>query len=87
MRIGVIDVGSNTMRLLVASSSASGFASLGEERAQVGLAAAIERHGWIPAEKLEEAAQAARGFASSARALGCRLSRAGCGPRRIGAQV
>jgi exopolyphosphatase / guanosine-5'-triphosphate,3'-diphosphate pyrophosphatase len=72
MLIGVIDVGSNTMRLLVAGSSPGGFAPLGEERAQVGLAAAIERHDWIPAEKVEEAAQAARGFASRARELGCR---------------
>jgi exopolyphosphatase / guanosine-5'-triphosphate,3'-diphosphate pyrophosphatase len=71
MRIGVIDVGSNTMRLLVAESGARGLVAVGEDRALVGLAEAIERRGWIPSEKLEEAAAAARGFASKARSLDC----------------
>jgi|tagenome__1003787_1003787.scaffolds.fasta_scaffold20986969_4 exopolyphosphatase/guanosine-5'-triphosphate,3'-diphosphate pyrophosphatase len=71
MRIGVIDVGSNTMRLLVAAAARQGAESLLEDRAQVGLAAAIERFGWIPGEKIEEAAAAARGFAQKARAMDC----------------
>jgi exopolyphosphatase/guanosine-5'-triphosphate,3'-diphosphate pyrophosphatase len=71
MRIGVIDVGSNTMRLLIAAPRPHGVEPLLEDRAQVGLAAAIERFGWIPGEKLEEAAAVARGFAQTARSLDC----------------
>src|SRR5262245_28664882 len=71
MRVGIIDVGSNTLRLLVAARDADGVAPVRQERAQVGLAAAIERHGWIPAEKVEEAASHARELAGVARASEC----------------
>jgi exopolyphosphatase/guanosine-5'-triphosphate,3'-diphosphate pyrophosphatase len=71
MRIGIVDVGSNTMRLLVAETAAGGVEPVHQDRSQVGLGAAIEHHGWIPAPKLAEAAECARQFAQQARALRC----------------
>ena len=71
MRIGIVDVGSNTMRLLVAETAAGAVAPIHQDRLQVGLGAAIEHHGWIPDAKLAEAADCARQFASQARALRC----------------
>ena len=61
MRIGIVDVGSNTMRLLVAESASARVRSapIHQDRAQVGLGAAIEHHGWIPTPKLAEAAACA----------------------------
>ena len=50
VRVGVVDVGSNTIRLLVAS----GGETVLQRRAIVGLGAAIEASGAIPAEKLAE---------------------------------
>ena len=55
MRIGIVDVGSNTMRLLVAETAAGAVAPIHQDRLQVGLGAAIEHHGWIPDAKLAEA--------------------------------
>ena len=52
VRVGVIDVGSNTVRLLVASGSES----VVQRRAILGLGAAIESTGAIPEEKLAEVA-------------------------------
>jgi len=71
MRIGIVDVGSNTMRLLVAETEAGAVVPIHQDRLQVGLGAAIEQHGWIPDAKLAEAADCARQFASQARALRC----------------
>ena len=52
--VGVIDVGSNTVRLLVARDGET----LDQRRAVVGLGASIERDGGIPEPKLAEAADA-----------------------------
>jgi exopolyphosphatase / guanosine-5'-triphosphate,3'-diphosphate pyrophosphatase len=49
MPIGVVDVGSNTVRLLVAA----GARTLLSEREMLRLGADIEQHGHIPSEKLE----------------------------------
>jgi exopolyphosphatase/guanosine-5'-triphosphate,3'-diphosphate pyrophosphatase len=71
MKIGIIDVGSNTVRLLAAQPGSSGVDALREERHQVGLGETIERCGRITDVKLDEAARAARGYAKLARRLGC----------------
>ena len=54
MRVGVIDVGSNTVRLLAASVGSSGVVALREERAHLGLGEEILRHGRIRGAKLKE---------------------------------
>jgi exopolyphosphatase/guanosine-5'-triphosphate,3'-diphosphate pyrophosphatase len=72
MRIGIIDVGSNTVRLLAAESGRRGTVlALREERCQVGLGDVIERRGRIPAAKLAETADCARSYAKLARRMGC----------------
>jgi exopolyphosphatase / guanosine-5'-triphosphate,3'-diphosphate pyrophosphatase len=52
VRAGVIDVGSNTIRLLVAESARRGLETILSERTHVGLATDIERDGRISDEKL-----------------------------------
>jgi exopolyphosphatase / guanosine-5'-triphosphate,3'-diphosphate pyrophosphatase len=71
VRAGIVDVGSNTVRLLVAAGDGRG-APVGvrEEKAYVRLGAEIVRHGAIRAEKLEEAVSVARRYARIARKLG-----------------
>jgi exopolyphosphatase/guanosine-5'-triphosphate,3'-diphosphate pyrophosphatase len=61
--VGVIDVGSNTIRLLVAR----GDETIEQRRAVVGLGASIERDGEIPEAKLEEAAGCVTEFMKIAR--------------------
>ena len=64
--VGVIDVGSNTVRLLVAR----GRREVISERVMLRLGAEVERHGRISEEKLEEAAAVVEGFARDARSAG-----------------
>lgn len=71
MRVGVVDVGSNTVRLLVASRGGGGIAAVHEERALLGLGEEIERFGGISELKLAETGERARRFARTARELGC----------------
>ena len=71
MKIGIIDVGSNTVRLLAARRGSRGVDALHEERRQVGLGETIERCGRITEGKLDEIARTARGYAKLARRLGC----------------
>jgi exopolyphosphatase/guanosine-5'-triphosphate,3'-diphosphate pyrophosphatase len=71
MRVGVIDVGSNTLRLLVAEDTRDGLRSVRERRARVGLGADVELHGRISRAKLAETAESVRAFAAEARELGC----------------
>jgi exopolyphosphatase/guanosine-5'-triphosphate,3'-diphosphate pyrophosphatase len=73
MRVGVIDVGSNTVRLLVTERRAGELAPVEEEKAYVGLGAEILRHGAIGAPKLAEAVAVARSQAAAARAAGSEL--------------
>src|SRR6266513_5082863 len=67
MRIGVIDVGSNTTRLLVASAGPDGFEALETQKLRLSLGEEIERHGTVPAVHVAAAAKAVRGMAGAAR--------------------
>ena len=71
MRVGVIDVGANTLRLLVAARSAAGLEIVHRERVQLGLGECIEQSGAIPRDRLDAARRAARAQAASARRLDC----------------
>ena len=72
MRVGVIDVGSNTVRLLVASVVGDSVRTLREERMHLGLGAEILRHGRVPAAKLDKVAEVTGEYARIARKLGVR---------------
>lgn len=73
MRVGVIDVGSNTIRLLVTERRSGELEPVEEEKSYVGLGAEILRHGTIGAPKLAEAIAVARAQATAARAAGSEL--------------
>jgi exopolyphosphatase/guanosine-5'-triphosphate,3'-diphosphate pyrophosphatase len=68
MRVGVVDVGSNTVRLLVSRN--------GEEifrlRTMLRLGAAVERTGEIPADKLAETVACVTNYVAAARVRGAR---------------
>jgi exopolyphosphatase/guanosine-5'-triphosphate,3'-diphosphate pyrophosphatase len=70
MRVGVVDVGSNTVRLLVAGRGDSAPVRVCTEKAYVGLAAELMRRGEIGAEKLAETARVVGEYAALARRLG-----------------
>jgi exopolyphosphatase / guanosine-5'-triphosphate,3'-diphosphate pyrophosphatase len=71
MRVGIVDVGANTVRLLVAGMRDRALVAVREERVQLGLGDEIERTGGIGKMKLEAAATAAARQARKARKLGC----------------
>jgi exopolyphosphatase/guanosine-5'-triphosphate,3'-diphosphate pyrophosphatase len=64
--VGVVDVGSNTVRLLVWENGRTVLS----ERAMLRLGADIERHGEIPEAKLAQTASVVAGFVADARAAG-----------------
>ena len=66
MRVGVIDVGSNTVRLLVTRAGRP----LLSQRAMPRLGADVERYGRIRARKIAETAEVVSGFAAAARDAG-----------------
>jgi exopolyphosphatase / guanosine-5'-triphosphate,3'-diphosphate pyrophosphatase len=68
--VAVIDVGSNTVRLLVAAQEAGLPVPVRVERAQVGLARDVERRGRLTQGKIREAARVARRFARLASEAG-----------------
>jgi exopolyphosphatase/guanosine-5'-triphosphate,3'-diphosphate pyrophosphatase len=70
MRVAVIDVGSNTARLLVAEQGRRGAERIGEAKAYLGLGAEIIRRGHVGTGKLAETATETRRFAAIARELG-----------------
>ena len=72
MRVGVIDVGSNTVRLLVASADDDTVAAIREERVYLGLGAELLVHGRVRRRKLDEVAEVTRTYAQIARKLGVR---------------
>jgi exopolyphosphatase/guanosine-5'-triphosphate,3'-diphosphate pyrophosphatase len=73
MNVAVIDVGSNTIRLLVGTREAGGLAAVARGKRVVGLGADIERTGAISAPKLAEAVESVDGFVTVARAAGAAL--------------
>lgn len=70
LRVAVIDVGSNTVRLLVAAQESGVPVPVCEQRAQVGLARDVERRGRLTQGKIREAARVARRFARIASEAG-----------------
>ncbi len=70
MRVAVIDVGSNTARLLVADVTAGGSVlPVAEERSYLRLGAEIERTGTLGPERVADAAETCRAFARRAEEL------------------
>jgi len=67
MRIGVIDVGSNTTRLLVASAGPDGLVPLDKGKVRLSLGEEIERFGAVSTVHLAAAAKAVRELAGAAR--------------------
>lgn len=72
MRVAVVDVGANTLRLLVATRDRRGRVDpIREERRQLGLGEELERsNGYIGEEKLEAAGTVAKAHVRRARKLG-----------------
>jgi exopolyphosphatase/guanosine-5'-triphosphate,3'-diphosphate pyrophosphatase len=70
MRVGVIDVGANTVRLLVAEPIAGGLRVVDEQKARLSLGHDVEATGSLPRERIERAAEYVRGYARLARRLG-----------------
>jgi exopolyphosphatase/guanosine-5'-triphosphate,3'-diphosphate pyrophosphatase len=71
MRVAVVDVGANTLRLLVAEADSAGsFVPIRVERRRTGLGEDVERSGSLSAEKIERSAEAARKEVRRARKLG-----------------
>jgi exopolyphosphatase/guanosine-5'-triphosphate,3'-diphosphate pyrophosphatase len=68
MQIGVIDVGSNTTRLLVASAGLDGLVEVEKEKARLSLGEEIERFGAVSAVHVAAAAKTVRDMAGTARA-------------------
>jgi exopolyphosphatase/guanosine-5'-triphosphate,3'-diphosphate pyrophosphatase len=72
VRVAIIDVGANTLRLLVAGPSGGGHVvRVHEEREQLGLGQEVERYGYISDPKTARAAEVARDQTRKARRLGC----------------
>jgi exopolyphosphatase/guanosine-5'-triphosphate,3'-diphosphate pyrophosphatase len=70
MRVAVMDIGSNTARLLVAEQRPRSVERIGEAKAYLRLGAEILEHGAVRGAKLDETAREARRFAAVARELG-----------------
>jgi exopolyphosphatase / guanosine-5'-triphosphate,3'-diphosphate pyrophosphatase len=71
VRVGIVDVGANTVRLLVAARDGERLVAVREERVQLGLGEQIERTGRLSEDKLEEAAATAATRVRRARKLRC----------------
>jgi exopolyphosphatase / guanosine-5'-triphosphate,3'-diphosphate pyrophosphatase len=70
MPVAIIDVGSNTARLLVADRTPAGLEPLCEERAYLSLGSLIAEHGELPAAAIRETARCVAKYARRARRLG-----------------
>jgi exopolyphosphatase/guanosine-5'-triphosphate,3'-diphosphate pyrophosphatase len=71
VRVGIVDVGANTVRLLVAAQARDRLVAVREDRVQLGLGDEIERRGRISQEKIHEAADTAAAHVRRARKLRC----------------
>ena len=84
--VGVIDVGSTTMRLTVARRVDRDWERVGGDRVFLRLGAEVEREGGYPVEALGRVGETARGFVEAADGLGCeRLAIVVTAPGRMGA--
>jgi exopolyphosphatase / guanosine-5'-triphosphate,3'-diphosphate pyrophosphatase len=70
VRVGVVDVGSNTVRLLVAADRRGCVEPVHEERTYLRLGQEVEQHGWIGDAKLRETVECVRRYAKIAREHG-----------------
>jgi exopolyphosphatase/guanosine-5'-triphosphate,3'-diphosphate pyrophosphatase len=70
MRAAILDVGSNTVRLLVAAQGGRSLKTVHADGTHLGLAADIEQDGWISAPKLAEARALVARYAEMAREHG-----------------
>lgn len=70
VKIGIVDVGSNTVRLLVARREGGALISLREEREHLFLGEDVEREGRLSRGRIEEAARCVAGQTRIARSLG-----------------
>ena len=71
VRVAVVDVGANTLRLLVAVPAGRSVAAVHQEKEQLGLGEEVERYGYISDLKCAEAVDVARAQTRRARQLGC----------------
>ncbi len=71
MRVGVIDAGANTLRLLVAREKRGALSRLCEERERLGLGEEIERLGYLSETTLAKVGAVAAAQAERARSLRC----------------
>jgi exopolyphosphatase/guanosine-5'-triphosphate,3'-diphosphate pyrophosphatase len=71
VRVAVVDVGANTLRLLVAVRDGHRVVPVHEEKEQLGLGEEVERYGYISAAKCAEAVAVAHAQVRRARRLGC----------------
>jgi exopolyphosphatase / guanosine-5'-triphosphate,3'-diphosphate pyrophosphatase len=69
VNVAVVDVGSNTVRLLVARREGTELVALDEGREHLFLGEDVERDGRLSAARIDEAAQCVAGFVHSARGL------------------
>jgi len=69
VNVAVVDVGSNTVRLLVARREGSELVALDEGREHLFLGEDVERDGRLSAARIDEAAECVAGFVHSARVL------------------
>jgi exopolyphosphatase/guanosine-5'-triphosphate,3'-diphosphate pyrophosphatase len=70
VRVAVVDVGANTLRLLVAEAGADGVSPVHEERRRTSLGEDVERLGRLTQDKIARSAEAARKEVKRARKLG-----------------
>ncbi len=73
MRVAVVDVGSNTVRLLVSRQGRAAPVAVRQERQALGLGASVERCGRVSEKKLQEASDCVREQVRIARKLGVEL--------------
>src|SRR5215208_5269957 len=71
MRVGVVDIGANTIRLLVAAPAGGGVVPVHRERVRLGLGEHVEKMGRLPQTAIDDARRAARKQVAIARRLGC----------------
>jgi exopolyphosphatase/guanosine-5'-triphosphate,3'-diphosphate pyrophosphatase len=71
VKVATVDVGANTLRLLVAVPDGHRVLPVHQEKEQLGLGEEVERYGYITAPKCAEAVEVARRQTRRARRLGC----------------